>query len=180
MKVKVVNYTFVASTKTITLTNYGTLRLDSVLAVFNATRGTVYVVPGNSSYTPTVATNVITLNAAVSTAGHADADKLTIFYDYPDRLDKHISASGTLVANTVTTQTLTQSGFAAFEVEVTNVNGAAAMYGTVDGSTPSSTNFAFVLPATPSTIVLPMLGTSPTLKLISAATPAWAATLRGS
>lgn len=94
-------------------------------------------------------------------------------------INKHISASGTLTAGGTTVQTLTQSGLTAIEVEITNVDGAAAIYGTLDSTTPSATNFAFVLPATPSSVTLPMYNTSPTIKLFSSSTPKWAATLRG-
>lgn len=94
-------------------------------------------------------------------------------------VNKHVSATGTLVANSATTQTLTQSGFTAVEVEITNVNGAAVIYVTLDGTTPSSTNFIATLPSTPCSVTLPCYNTSPTLKLISAGTPIWAATLRG-
>lgn len=93
-------------------------------------------------------------------------------------INKHISGSGTLTANSATTASLTVSGFTAVEIEVTNVDGAAAMYVTLDGTTPSATNFIAMLPATPSSVVLPM-NTTPTCKIISAGTPKWAATVRG-
>jgi hypothetical protein len=93
-------------------------------------------------------------------------------------INKHVSTSATLVANTNTNPTLTVSGFTAKEIEVTNVTGAAAIYITLDNSTPSSTNFIAALPATPCSVTLPMNAT-PTLRLISTGTPVYAATVRG-
>ena len=91
---------------------------------------------------------------------------------------KFVCDAGTLVASTLETVSLTVSGFTAVEVEITNINGASTIYYTFDNTTPSSTNFSGILPATPSSIVLPCNGT-PTLKLISAGTPLWGAVVRG-
>jgi hypothetical protein len=91
---------------------------------------------------------------------------------------KFVCDAGTLVASTLETASLTVSGFTAVEIEITNINGASTIYYTFDGTTPSSTNFSGILPATPSSIVLPCNGT-PTLKLISAGTPLWGAVVRG-
>ena len=91
---------------------------------------------------------------------------------------KFVCDAGTLVANTLETVSLTVSGFTAVEIEITNINGASTIYYTFDNTTPSSTNFSGILPATPSSIVLPCNGT-PTLKLISAGTPLWGAVVRG-
>jgi hypothetical protein len=96
----------------------------------------------------------------------------------PVNIQNHISDSGTLVATTVETATLTVSGFTAVELEISNVDGAAAIYWTLDNTSPSTTNFAGVLPATPSNTVVACSGT-PTLKLYSAGTPVWAAAVRG-
>jgi hypothetical protein len=88
--------------------------------------------------------------------------------------------AGTLVANTAVTASLTITGAVttAIELEITNISGASTIYYTLDNSTPSSTNFSGILPATPSSVVLPCSGT-PTLKLISAGTPTWGAVVRG-
>lgn len=92
---------------------------------------------------------------------------------------KQTSASGTLVANTVTTQALTVSGFTAAELEITNISGASTIYYTLDGTTtPSSTTFSGILPATPCSVIIPCNGTT-TVKLISAGTPTWGAAIRG-
>ena len=91
---------------------------------------------------------------------------------------KFVCDTSTLVANTSKTASLTVSGFTAVEIEITNVNGASTIYYTLDNTTPSSTNFSGILPATPCNVVLPCNGT-PTLKLISAGTPIWGASVRG-
>ena len=181
MKRTVENYTFSASGKTVTFTDHpsGNVDLDRVLLVENVTRGVFYYVPGSTSYPATVATNVLTLNSGVSTSGHADGDKLRVLYDYPEDILEFVCDNDTLVANTVATQTLTASGFVPMEVEVTNVTGAAVVYGTLDGSTPSSTNFLFCLPATPCSVVLPC-SKSVSVKVISSGVPIVASVLRGS
>lgn len=183
-KQTVESYSFVASTKVITFSDHptGTVDLDRVLLIENVTRGVFYYVPGSTSYNATVSTNTLTLNSGVSTSGHSDSDKLRILYDYPTAITKHVSTSETLTANTVPNssngRTLTPSGFAAQEVEISNLDGAAIVYGTMDGSTPSSTNFLFALPATPCNVVLPVTG-AVTVKVISAGTPKVGYTIRG-
>lgn len=75
----------------------------------------------------------------------------------------------TLVANTVTTLT-----FAAREdhVEVLNVDGAAAVYFTVDGSTPSiGGTGSHVLPAAIGSFDVAVPSIVTTVKLISSGTP---------
>ena len=79
MKLHVQNYTFNHTTHAITFTDYASIRLDSVLFVENATRGVIYFVPGDATLGGTVATNVLTLT--YDSSGHADADKLLIYYD---------------------------------------------------------------------------------------------------
>jgi hypothetical protein len=75
----------------------------------------------------------------------------------------------TLVANTVTTVTLDQN-FSS--VEVLNVDGAAAIYFTVDGTTPTvEGNGTNVLPAAIGGLTLYAGNGTDTVKLISAGTP---------
>jgi hypothetical protein len=74
------NYSFVASSKTITLSDYTTIRLDRILLIVNVTRNVIYYNFADATLGASVATNVVTLTN-VSTSGHADADKLAIFYD---------------------------------------------------------------------------------------------------
>lgn len=76
----------------------------------------------------------------------------------------------TLVASTVTTQTFTPSER---NVEVTNVDGASAIYFTVDGSTPTVAGAnCQVIPAAIQSLSVPREGTGTvTVKLISSGTP---------
>ena len=75
-----VAYTFVASTKTVSLTGL-TVNLGMLMAVINATRGVTYYKVGDPSFLATVSGSDIVLNASVSTSGHADSDKLFIVYE---------------------------------------------------------------------------------------------------
>jgi hypothetical protein len=90
---------------------------------------------------------------------------------------KFVSASSTLTANTNYVPTLTVSGFTARELEITST-GSALCYYTLDNTTPSSTNFSGILPATPSQVILDCNAT-PTLKVQSAGTPTIYVTVRG-
>lgn len=80
MKQIIPAYTFNAVAKTITLTDFSTIRLDRLLLIVNVTRNIIYYNFADATLGATVATNVITL-VNVSTAGHDNADKLEIFYD---------------------------------------------------------------------------------------------------
>lgn len=78
----------------------------------------------------------------------------------------------TLVAATVQTVSTLDDGYNA--VEVTNVDGASAVYFTTDGTTPTvAGDDCQVLPAAISSlsVVERSAGAAPTVKLISAGTP---------
>lgn len=87
MKQLETNYTFNASGKTITFLDRETVRNDRLYAIINATRGVVYYTIGDSTKIVTVATNVVTLNAGVSTSGHSDSDSLLIIYEDSEMLE---------------------------------------------------------------------------------------------
>lgn len=76
------NYTFDASTKTITLTGLN-IAQDQLLLVTNSTRGVIYYNFASSSLraqvTPSTNTTIVLTDA--STLGHADSDQLVIYYD---------------------------------------------------------------------------------------------------
>jgi hypothetical protein len=132
---------------------------------------------------PTDGTGVVGLNAGSNIIGKIAIDQTTNGTTNNVTLRdatyaKFVCDTSTLAANTVKTATLTVSGFTAVEIEICNVNGASTIYFTLDGTTPSSTNFSGVLLATPDRQILPCNGT-PTLKLVSAGTPIWSATVRG-
>jgi hypothetical protein len=78
----------------------------------------------------------------------------------------------TLVAATVTTVSTLADGYQ--RVEVTNVDGAAAVYFTIDGTTPTvAGDDCHVLPASISSMSVKdsSPGAAPTVKLISSGTP---------
>lgn len=90
------NYSLVAASRQVTLTDVPTVRLDRLMAIINVTRGVTYYAAGDTTLLATVSGSVVTFNASVSVTGHADADKLIALYD-----DGLVSASETtLVAQT--------------------------------------------------------------------------------
>ena len=91
------NYTFVASTKTITLTGLN-IAQDQLLLITNATRGVIYYNFASSSHRAvvTAGANTTVVLTDASTTGHADSDQLVIHYD--DQLSTQTIA-GTVTAN---------------------------------------------------------------------------------
>ncbi len=183
------SYTFVAASRTVQLTDIptGELRLDSLLAIFNETTGVMMYAPGGAAsvsgtpVTATVSGNTITLSAVA--AGMSNSDSLTVKYEVPDKIAEQVSDDDVLTATSVTTFTLTASGFVATELEICNVDGANAVYYTLDGTDPvitpeGSRSFLGVLPATPSIAVIPVDG-SVTVKVRSPGTPLVTVALRG-
>ncbi len=80
MKQVVRNYTFNATTRVITLTDYATLSLDRLALVVNTTTNRIlWNLADPTVATATVATNTITLSALPG--GDTNTDKLAIFYD---------------------------------------------------------------------------------------------------
>ena len=74
------NVTFSASGKTVTFAGTIPSTIGHILHITNVTQGSLYFQPqAGSAYSGTYASPVLTL--ACITAGHADSDKLTIFYD---------------------------------------------------------------------------------------------------
>lgn len=82
MKIKIDNYTFNKTAKTITFTDYTTIRLDSILLITNVTDNIIVYNFANPLLGGTVATNVLTLT--YDTSAMSDLDSLQIFYDDPD------------------------------------------------------------------------------------------------
>lgn len=91
------SYSFVASTKTITLTGLN-IDQDQLLLIVNATRGVQYFNFADSSLRAVVTsganTSVVLTDA--STTGHANGDALVIYYD--DQVTSQV-VSGTVTAN---------------------------------------------------------------------------------
>ena len=82
MKIQVKNYTFNKTNKTVTFTDYGDIRLDSILLVVNATRNIIMYNFANPDLGGTVATNILTLE--YDTSAMSNNDKLIIIYDDED------------------------------------------------------------------------------------------------
>ena len=91
------SYSFVASTKTITLTGLN-IDQDQLLLIVNATRGVQYFNFADSSLRATVTpgTNTTVVLTDASTTGHANGDALVIYYD--DQVTSQV-VSGTVTAN---------------------------------------------------------------------------------
>jgi hypothetical protein len=80
MKQIIGNYSFSTSAKTITLTDFTTIRLDRIELIVDVTTNKIlYNFADNTVASATVATNVITLSALQG--GENNSDKLEIFYD---------------------------------------------------------------------------------------------------
>lgn len=82
MKIQLLNYSFNKTAKTVTFTDYTTIRLDSLLLITNVTDNIIIYNFADPLLGGTVADNVLTLT--YDTSAMADADKLQIFYDDGD------------------------------------------------------------------------------------------------
>ena len=89
---QLLNYTFNASAKKITFTDYVSIRLDKIMGVINATVNLPIYVPNTVGYGGTVAGNVLTFTA--SNAGMSNGDSLIIKYT--------TQGTDTVFANTIT------------------------------------------------------------------------------
>lgn len=81
MKIKIANYTFDALAKSVTFTDYTSIRLDSVLIITNVDTNKEIYNFGCSGVGGTVVNNVLTLD--FDTTSMSNTDKLQIFYDDP-------------------------------------------------------------------------------------------------
>lgn len=79
MKVKVNNYTFNKTTKTVTFTDYTTIRLDGILLITNVTDNIIIYNFASPTLGGTVSGNSVTLT--YDTSEMDNTDKLQIFYD---------------------------------------------------------------------------------------------------
>lgn len=75
----ITNYSFSASAKTLTLTDFGTVKLERIRFVKNLTTNSYLYLFTSANTISSVLGNVITFNC--STAGMTDTDKLSIQYD---------------------------------------------------------------------------------------------------
>jgi hypothetical protein len=98
MKTQIINYTFDASEKKITFTDYATIRLDSVLLITNVTDNIIIYNFADATKGGAVTDNILTL--AYNTATMDDADKLMVYYD--DATSSQ-TVSGTVTVSNPTT-----------------------------------------------------------------------------
>lgn len=94
MKIIVSNYTFDASEKKITFTDYNPIVIERVLLITNITDNIIIYNFADPTKGGTAATNVLTLT--YDTTSMSDTDKLQIFYDDASTTQ---SISGTVTAN---------------------------------------------------------------------------------
>jgi hypothetical protein len=78
-KIKIDNYKFDKTAKTITFTDYGSIRLDAVLLITNTTSNVIIYNFADPTKGGTVVNNVLTL--AFDTASMSNSDSLMIYYD---------------------------------------------------------------------------------------------------
>ena len=111
MKRTISNYVFNAVAKTVTFTDFTTIRLESILLITNTTRNTIIYQLTSTGMGGTVAANVLTL--ASSTTGQADADKLNIIFE------DFISSGFVSTANSTATNLALNAVFTGTGEEVT-------------------------------------------------------------
>jgi hypothetical protein len=79
MKTKIDNYIFDKTAKTITFTDYTSIRLDAILLITNVTDGLILYNFADPTKGGTVLSNVLTL--VYDTSAMSNTDKLLIYYD---------------------------------------------------------------------------------------------------
>jgi hypothetical protein len=138
MKVLVPNYTFNASAKTVTFNSYGSISLENVLLITNASRGTIIYSFADPSLTGTVSGNILTLT--YNTTSMSNSDKLQVFYDDPTASQK-IDGSGSTqpVSGTVTVANLPGTQPISGAVSVSNLPSTQPISGSVSVSNLPST-----------------------------------------
>jgi hypothetical protein len=86
MKIKVDNYTFDKTAKTVTFTDYTSIRLDGILVINNVTNNIFIYNFADPTKGGTVLTNILTL--VYDTSSMDNTDKLLIYYDDIDAIQK--------------------------------------------------------------------------------------------
>ena len=84
MRILVQNYTFNKGTKQITLSDYQTIKLESVLAVIDVTNNKTIYQSNDPNRGGSVSGNILTLDYDTNTADFDNSDKLQIFYEKQD------------------------------------------------------------------------------------------------
>lgn len=81
MKQLIKNYSFNKTAKTVTFTDFSSIRLDRILLITDVTNNTLIYQFNNSQLGGTVGTNVLTLTYNTNTSAFNNTDALQIFYD---------------------------------------------------------------------------------------------------
>lgn len=110
---QILNYSFNASAKTITFSDYANIQVERIVLVKNLTTNQwIYKITDTAAFGGTVGTNILTFTA--TNAGMNNTDKLAIRYDAPTSFDTQtVTISGNVpVTGTFwqTTQPVSQSG----------------------------------------------------------------------
>lgn len=127
MKTLVSTYTFDASAKTITLGDYISIDLNRVLLVTNVTDNIIIYNFADTAKGGSVATNVLTLD--YDTTSMDDSDKLQIFYDDADAVQKVSAATLPLPTNAATSakQDTGNTSLSSIDGKITAVNTGAVV-----------------------------------------------------
>jgi len=152
MKIQVTNYSFDSAAKTVTFTDYTTIRLDSLLLITNVTDNVIVYNFADPLLGGTVSGNVLTLT--YDTSSMDNADKLQIFYDDPDvapatvvnqeTLEVLVGTLQELVARLAVLASMANAGQPALR---TIPVGTTAVSGSVTVASTSITNFGTGVPA---------------------------------
>lgn len=105
MKLQITNYQFNKTAKTVTFTDYTTIRLDSILLITNVTDNIIVYNFADPLLGGTVSNNVLTLT--YDTSSMSDGDSLQIFYDDGNIQPANSELQTTLNSLTETLQELT-------------------------------------------------------------------------
>lgn len=116
MRQFITNYTYNPVTGLVTLTDFGTVRLDRLETVINTTRGVVLYGVGGITSAATVSTNTVTV-PVVQSSGWSSGDSLLIVYDTlpADPLYAAVKTDGTATTQPVSAAALPLPAGAAAE-----------------------------------------------------------------
>lgn len=120
------NYVFDKAAKTIIFSDFTTIDLSRIISIVDSTNGVQVYSYNNSSYTGTVAANVLTLGYDVNNARFSNSDKLNIEYVTDNYGVIVANLSG--ITTTGNTPTITNySKGAIFTINVSAVSGTPTM-----------------------------------------------------
>lgn len=157
MKVLVENYTFDASEKTVTLTDYNPVVMERLLLITNVTDGIIIYKFADATKGGTALTNVITL--VYDTTSMSDTDDLQIFYDHAAATQL---VSGTVTANLGATDNAVLDDIAANQTDASQKTQVVDGAGNVIGATANALDIN-IKSGNPTTIAVTQ-GTATNLK----------------